>query len=262
MVVALPIRRPLAGKFRTSVLKRRVRLHRWFAHLSGRDLSSIACRYLGADFVVDPRELVGYETAINRLEWRELAMMLAACREYRPRIFIDVGANIGLYSCIVGRSGAVGRVIAYEPDRRNFAQLAANIERNGLASVVRGRPCAAGARAGTSFLTPGSADNIGLSKLTAEGANSYTVDVVTLDDDIDVRGSTICIKIDVEDFEMEVLAGAKQLFSKNAGYAQIEALDDARAGEITQIMKGMSWRLVDRYGLNMQFERSPSEIAK
>ncbi|HEY2137810.1 MAG TPA: FkbM family methyltransferase, partial [Xanthobacteraceae bacterium] len=93
-------------------------------------------RYFGADFRVYPGELVSDEIAINRLEWREITMMITACREHRPEVFIDVGANIGLYACIVAKAGVVPRVVAFEPDARNFARLSQNIERNGLAGIV------------------------------------------------------------------------------------------------------------------------------
>ena len=59
-------------------------------------------------------------------------------------MFIDVGANIGLYSCILGRSRLVPRIVAFEPDRDNFARLVENIQRNSLTDVARLCPYAAG----------------------------------------------------------------------------------------------------------------------
>ncbi|HEY2134429.1 MAG TPA: FkbM family methyltransferase, partial [Xanthobacteraceae bacterium] len=163
--------------------------------------------------------------------------------------------NIGLYACIVAKAGVVPRVVAFEPDARNFARLSQNIERNGLAGIVEPHPCAVGSKRGTAYLTPGPPENIGLSKLEDSGPDQQSVPVVALDDEFDVEGSTIAIKIDVEGYELEVLAGAARLFGRNAGYAQIEALGDERAAEITRLMTGHGWRFVDRYGLDLRFER-------
>jgi FkbM family methyltransferase len=257
MVVPLPHRLPFLVKLRVSVLKRRLRLVRWLGRLRGRKELTIKSRYFGAMFGVRLGEIINDRIATNQFEWREISMMIEACREYRPTLFIDVGANIGLYACIVGRSGLVRRVIAYEPDRDNLARLVENIERNTLTEIVRVCPYAAGAGPGKVSMIPGPADNLGLAKIDRTGSGQYGVDVVALDDEIDIRGSAIVIKIDVEDYELEVLAGAARLLGSNGGYAQIEGHGDERAMQITDVMRGHGWRLVDRHGIDLRFERAP-----
>jgi FkbM family methyltransferase len=257
MVVPHPHRLPFLVKLRVSILKRRLRLVRWIGRLRGRKELAVKSRYFGATFGVRLGEIINDRIATNQFEWREISMMIEACREYRPTLFIDVGANIGLYACILGKSGLVPRIIAYEPDRENFARLVENVERNSLTDIVRLCPYAAGAGPGKADLTPGPADNAGLSKIDRTGSGLYSVDVVALDDEIDVRGSAIVIKIDVEGYELEVLAGAARLLGSNAGYAQIEGHGDERAMQITDIMHGHGWRLVDRHGIDLRFERAP-----
>ena len=256
MVVPVPHRRPFFDKLRSSALKRRLLVVCWLARLLGRDKRPITCRYLGAEFSVYPGEAINDDIAMNRYEWRELTMMLAAAREYQPKVFIDVGANVGVYSCILGKGGIVSRVVSYEPDRRNYARLAENIERNALAGIAQARGCAVGDRRGTASLTPGPEDNAGWSKLNGTGLDEYTVDVVTLDDELDIQGSSILIKIDVEDYEMEVLAGAERLLRRNGGYAQIEARGDEHADKVTKLMSDYGWRLIDRYLIDLSFERA------
>src|SRR5215470_18731962 len=242
MVVPIPIRRPFLGKFRTSVLKRRYRAIRLVARLLGREGQPIRCRYFGADFTVDPGELIGHGIAINRIEWREITMMLAACREYQPTLFIDVGANIGLYSCILAKAGVVPKTVAFEPDRSNFARLMKNIERNKLIHIIDARPCAVGAARGTAHLQAGPPDNAGLSKIGVQQSETYEVAVASLDEEIPIRHSVVIIKVDVEGYELEVLKGAARLLAENGGYAQIEAHTDARAAEIAEMMSGFGWR--------------------
>jgi len=256
MVVPIPHRRSFVGKLRTSILKRRLRLLRWLGRQLGRpDDVAFTCHYFGAKFSVRRGDLISEEIAINRFEWRDIALMLAACKEYSPKVFIDVGANIGLYSCILGKAKVVPEVVAFEPDRKNFAYLLDNIECNGLSNIVRLYPCAVGAKRSAASLVAGPADNSGLSRVDLAGAGEYDVEVVALDDELDIRDSTITIKIDVEGHELEVLAGAVRLFSCNSGYAEIEGQGDDRAAEITDLMGSYGWHFVDRYRLNLGFER-------
>src|SRR4051812_3799262 len=121
MTAPVPVRRPFAAKFRTSLLKRDLLLRKTLARLARRgSVPPIVRRYFGADFLVFPGELVSEEIAINRFEWREITMMLAACAHHRPDLFVDVGANIGLYACIVGRARLASRVVAFEPEAQNY----------------------------------------------------------------------------------------------------------------------------------------------
>jgi FkbM family methyltransferase len=215
----------------------------------------MACRYFGADFIVIPGEVIGDEIAIKRYEWWELTMMLMACRRYRPDVFIDVGANIGLYTCVLGRARVASRLLAFEPDGQNFARLSENIARNGLAGVVGACRVAAGAAKGTGLLIPGTPENSGLTKLGDADPHALSVDLIALDDELDIRNGMICIKIDVEGYELEVLAGAVNLFRSNGGYAQIERHGDKRAAEITEIMNNYGWQFIDSYGPNLLFAR-------
>jgi FkbM family methyltransferase len=260
IMTAIPHRRPILGKLQTSALKRRVRLARWLAHMRGRSTAPVTCRYFGADFIVMPGEVIADEIAIKRYEWWELTMMLRACRRYRPDVFIDVGANIGLYTCVIGRERAARRLLAFEPDGQNFARLSENITRNGLADVATARPVAVGAAKGTASLIPGTSENSGLAKLEdAGGPCARSVDVIALDDELDIRNGKICIKIDVEGHEVEVLAGAVNLFRSNGGYAQIECHGDEHGAEITKVMDSYGWQFIDHYDLNLLFARVVSQ---
>ena len=84
-----------------------------------------------------------------------------------------------------------------------------------------------------------------------------SVEVIALDDELDIRNGTICIKIDVEGYELEVLAGAGILFRSNGGYAQIECHGDQHAAAISKIMSTYGWRFIDRYDLNLLFACHP-----
>lgn len=246
-----PLRRPFLEKLHTSWRKR------WIGRRptpgAGRE---VQCDYFGARLLVNLDDEVGYEIAINRFEWRELKMMIEACKRLRPDVFVDVGANLGLYTCVVGRLDLVPRLVAIEPDRENFARLKINLTLNGLADRVEAREVAAGGRFGVATLIPSAMENRGMSRIGSSGGNdAYDVTVMTLDEVVPHIGRKIAIKIDVEGFEDEVLAGASRLFGRNGGYAQIEARGDENAAGVISRMEGFGWRFRDRYGLDVRFEK-------
>lgn len=230
---------------------------RWFGPQRGPGAQRVVrCNYFGAQFIVNLEDVVGYEIAINRYEWRELKIMLDACRRLSPEMFFDVGANIGLYSCVLAKNGTVRRIVAYEPDRQNHARMTTNLRINGLSECVELHETAVGARPGSANLVPSAASNRGMSQLvTGEADSGYSVPVIALDDKFRLSDATIAVKIDVEGFELEVLAGAAQLLTHNKGFVQIEGRDDRVAGVIKELMATFGWRFVERYGIDIRFEK-------
>ena len=251
----LPLRRPFLERLNTSWHKRRIGRQ---AEPTGNHPAR--CSYFGATFDVDLGDIVGYEIAIKRFEWRELKMMIEACTRLKPEVFLDIGANLGLYTCVIASKNLVPRTIAFEPDRENFARLSRNIALNGLGKRVEAHQAAAGAKAGTAILHPSARDNRGQSMIgeTPPGyteGTSYEVSVVTVDDLVTVSGTRIVVKMDVEGHEGEVLTGAEKLLTRNGGYAQMEALSDEIAAQLTARMTGFGWKFRDRYGLDVRFEK-------
>jgi FkbM family methyltransferase len=231
-------RRPLAEKLSTSLQKRRL----WLRDLCGARSRTVQCRYFDTQFIVDLDDVIGYEIAIRRFEWRELKLMIDACRRLKPAIFLDVGANIGLYSCVLGRHKLVPRVIAFEPDRENFARLQANIALNALGDVIDARHAAVGDGPGVVTLVPADAANRGMSRIEPGAGEGYEVASVALDAVVPLRDATIALKVDVEGYEAQVLTGAEQLLSRNGGFAQIEAREDGAAELVADRMARFGWR--------------------
>jgi FkbM family methyltransferase len=244
------LRPPLHWKYGVSVRKRWLRLRRlWRAD----DGAIETCRYFGARFQVEPNEVIGREIILKRYEWIQIPLMIDACRALKPAVFLDIGANFGLYACIIGRQKLARRVMAFEPNRAAFARLRAHLALNGLADVDA-RETALGARQEAATLVPAPGDNSGLSVIAPGHADGYRIEVVALDDLIALAGEPIVLKIDVEGYELPVLQGAARLLARNYGYAQIEALDE-RAAEVIDSMAGLGWRLTDRVNDDLLFRR-------
>jgi FkbM family methyltransferase len=249
--LALSHRQSLVEKLSTSLQKRRL----WLRDLCGARSRTVKCRYFDTQFIVDLDDVIGYEIAIRRFEWRELKLMIDACRRLAPVIFLDVGANIGLYSCVLGRHKLVPSIIAFEPDHENFARLQANIALNALADVIEARQAAAGNAPGIVRLVPSDAANRGMSRIESGAGDGYEVASVALDAVVPLRDVMIALKVDVEGYEAQVLTGAQQLLSRNGGFAQIEAREDAAAALVADRMASFGWRFLERYGLDLRFEK-------
>lgn len=131
-------------------------------------------------------------------------------------LFVDVGANCGLYSLIAAKAGVA--VVAIEPNPLNFIRLKQNIAHNRI-EHVEARALALSDNPGRAVLYGGGQ---GASLLRNWGgmASTYAqeVEVDTLDILLGSRPSSnrILIKIDVEGHEPAVLAGARHMLRREA----------------------------------------------
>lgn len=136
--------------------------------------------------------------------------------------FVDVGANVGIYSLIAGRKvGHGGRVIAIEPMPSTMHALRTTLAVNGVAPIVDARECALGATAGTATLYSGSTS--GHSTLLAEPGSERSQHQVAIERGDDLLNGTqpALIKIDVEGWELDVLEGLRGTIGKTAKLAMI-----------------------------------------
>lgn len=128
-------------------------------------------------------------------------------RQAQAFTFLDIGANLGLFSLLAARHPCCERVIAVEPLPAIFRNLQANIRRNaaGKVEAVLGAVSAtADAFAYLSF----NAKHSGMSKMTEAGTGRVRAPVVSaagLDGLFREPPDRIVVKIDVEGSEIDVL---------------------------------------------------------
>lgn len=214
------------------------------------------CRYFGAEFLVRSVNVGGLEISANIAEHSELKYFTRSTAAIKPDIFIDVGANLGLYTCILMKNRLVPRAILFEPDRRNRVHLGANLLINGLLDAdLQIHPVALGAEPGRFRLVPGPERDIGLSQIveTAVDGQGYDVEVVRFDEFVTLAGKTLAIKIDVERYERKVLAGMGRTLRDNRGIVQIEVLE-ARE-ETVDLMSAAGFKLAQDFGPNLVFRK-------
>jgi len=128
--------------------------------------------------------------------------------------FLDVGGNIGYFSCLFGKlAGPTGQVVAIEPEPRNRHLLERNLRNNELTNVN-----VIGYAVGAATLTA----KMGLYKAANRGRHSLVdlepckefieVPVRRLDDLLQDAGvdSWTAMKLDAEGYEPYILQGAQQ----------------------------------------------------
>lgn len=215
------------------------------------------CRYFGADFLVNSENVGGLEISAHIGEHRELKNFIRVCREIKPDVFIDIGANLGLYTCVVMKNSLAPRAILFEPDRRNRVHLRANLLINDLLQAdIEINEVALGAATGNFRLIPGPERDIGLSQIVENAADDagYDVKIVRLDDVVALSGLTLAIKIDIERYERKALAGMARTLRDNRGFVQIEVLE-ARA-ETVAMMADFGYALAYEIPSNLAFQKT------
>jgi FkbM family methyltransferase len=192
-------------------------------HRLGRTLSAIRFQVLGRALGRRSRAAVGSHSVIeadarvyhsaramyaNPVDWNE---MLAWKRALEPgSLFVDVGANVGLYTIWCIEAGA--EVIAFEPSRIARQRLLSNLKLNGYRAEVV--PAAVGEAEGTLRLTS-ELDNQNHLLLSggSEEVESEEVPVLTLDGLVGDR-TVDGLKVDVEGAELLVMKGARRLLEE------------------------------------------------
>ncbi len=151
-------------------------------------------------------------------------------------LFVDVGANIGLFTIPAARKTRKGGVIAVEASPRMFMYLERNVARNGLTNVQLCNVAASDRAGEQARFYDAPLEKFGMGSLAPQFAGNFTrVPTATLDNVLtaDQFARVRVLKMDVEGFEAAVLRGATKLLTqKNPPLVLFEFMDwaESRAG--------------------------------
>ncbi len=134
--------------------------------------------------------------------------------------FIDAGANIGYFSCLLSKlAGPTGKILAIEPEPQNLRLLENNIKINHLTNVEV-HACALGAREGSARMGLYKAANRGRHSLLDLGGYKSFIEVPVrrLDDLARKAGEGVkswsLVKMDLEGYEGFAFDGAAETLSR------------------------------------------------
>lgn len=145
-----------------------------------------------------------------------------------PKVFWDVGANLGFYSWLVRQYPSVQRVVLFEPDPTNYKLINKTISRNDVSDCVVKQLALSDRRGETCFLLDRASGKTGSlysvanvndpASLQAEYQLNETISSRTATvDDLIAEGlpAPDLMKIDVEGAEHLVLSGAEMCLKKH-----------------------------------------------
>ena len=148
---------------------------------------------------------------VGLMEFDDMAFVLHLLRKGDE--FLDVGANVGVYSVLAAARGA--RVLAMEPVPATFEQLLDNIHLNRFETRIEARNIGVGS--GPDELrfstTIGPTNHVLADGESTEHAVTVAVDAL---DTIAEGWAPTIIKIDVEGFESNVICGAASLLAQQS----------------------------------------------
>jgi FkbM family methyltransferase len=195
----------------------------------------------GMDLVARTIAAGGYETP--------LPIMIAAMVLRLPGMFLDVGANNGVYSVIAASVKPDIQIVAFEPVPQIADLLRRNIALNGLEGQVKVVEVALSDTDGEApiFLPDPGHGLIETSASLLKGFNagatpSMTVQTKTLDSFILHDGVSVA-KVDIEGYELEFIRGAEATIRRDRPviFAEMLSVVEHKFAEISKRMSDMGY---------------------
>jgi FkbM family methyltransferase len=172
------------------------------------------------------------------MEWRDMPFVVDYLR--RGDVFVDVGANIGVYSLLASTIPDV-TILAFEPSSLAYQRLLENLRINGL-NQVKAHNIALGSADRTGYLTT---DKDTTNRIVdPENTNSRFIEPVTvrsLDSffrEYHVQKPSL-IKIDVEGHELAVLEGAWETIT---AARPVLIIEQNRPGQLRKLLGTLGYR--------------------
>ena len=191
----------------------------------------------------------------NEYEEKQIKFLSDWIKKNKPNIFIDIGANFGIYSLRISKLSKMLKIIAFEPVLTTFNKLKMNIKINNLGKRIK-------------TYNVGLSNSNGIKKMIAlkrrnyiqSGGFSFNIPQKKLNDEdiiqyhksrkgdgvLKFKKKKIVIKIDVEGYENKVLLGIKNLLINNKILLQIEIFDD-NFKKVNKLLLEKRFKLINKF---------------
>jgi FkbM family methyltransferase len=189
-------------------------------------------------FIIDTKDsLIAYWSMFIERELHDRSWVSALAKHSRPLV-VDVGANAAVFSHYAHCLNHNAEIVAFEPLPAMAERVRALKTRTG-ADLTCYEEAVSRAPGEAWFHSPLGVD--GTSKFASgnETGNKFKVKVTTLDEKLAGREITV-MKIDVEGFELDVIAGGPKTLAMT-DFVVIESEDPDHLSKITSAL-GPDWR--------------------
>ena len=217
----------------------------------------------GAKFLLDPRNWIDAQLAAGfPYEDAQIEFARTVIAREQRTLVVDIGANIGVYTVLLGALPGVEKVLAFEPVRRNFNQLLANVFANRLDCKVDAHRLALG-DASEEKIIHVDPNHTGISrfgKSAVEGDHHYefsheeVVSVRPFDDIASLGGYRAFAKIDVEGHASAVLRGMRKFLASNDVVLQVELLPSEQ-DDVIRLLDSSGYARAQTFGRDRYFRR-------
>ena len=190
---------------------------------------------------------------------RELSDFLASRRQ--GFVFLDIGANQGLFSLLAAKNAACTAVLAFEPVSRTFNLLKANIAANRFGAKITPVPAAISDKAGHGEMHVCHAHSGGACLRTGsivDGADTERVDLIRstqLDSMLPARDAVI-VKIDVEGHEEVVIRELMRCVHRDRFEAIFYEIDErwVNPNAIQSLLKQHGFDRFAKFGVGRHYD--------
>ena len=179
-------------------------------------------------------------------ERRQRNYLIALTRDNCCDIFIDIGANNGIYTLLLSKLEQIKNVVAFEPCDPHFSLMKKSIEMNDCADKCQMYKLACSDRKTRKQIyvfpneTP-SLNQLVESKIYSDEKISRLqgevkeIDTISLDGFLKFRKRRIAIKIDAEGHEKHVIRGSTNLLRVNECVLQVESFNSDIVGAMKKL---------------------------
>lgn len=182
---------------------------------------------------LDPidREIIEH----HKFEEKEIRFLLKNIQENNISYFVDVGANCGYYSIKLANKIENLKIKAFEPNEEAYYKfdktlkinplLANQIKLNNYGLSNHSKILEMTSLEKFGYLQTGGSTVINPNEKHSINTKLFKANFMKGDDEIDFENKNVCIKIDVEGHEHQVLEGLENTLKKNKIVLQVEIVN-------------------------------------
>ena len=167
----------------------------------------------------------------NSYEEKQIQFLSNNIKNYKKAIFIDIGANKGIYSLLLAKEFGKLKTYSFEPVTKTFNEFVYNINLNNLKQNIKtfnfgisntyGSKRMIALKRKNYIQSGGYSFNINNKKIYKDNIIEYYKTKIG-DRTIKFKKKNLFIKIDVEGYEEKVLKGLNKVMKNNKIFIQIE----------------------------------------